>query len=514
MKQSHSNIKWYALIALALIMVSLGTSQFINNVEQIKTKTQISVDNRTDLFRQYINFMSVLSDSLKLNIESHLHVKNDTYLHDSILNKIRFFPEYGIYSLKQDEASKVAGTLHILKDVDLNQTEILSEIESSLSLDSLLAPLTNKLQSTAWAYYASKNSFLYITPKHNLNEFQFNKMQYKKPFWTQAIPENNPEHRMVITDIYKDGAGKGMMITISNPVITNGEFKGVVSIDISIKQMNNLLGVDPHIKSSMLVDENHIITASKKPELLATKLDLPSYNLGWTNLEQSFVYITPVLEKELYIVHKITKSQLWIQAIKESLFQWSLLAFGFILSIFSIQLFCISQHNKKLMMVDPLTQLYNRRGFEKLAQKLIAHSRREHSNGSVLLLDIDFFKQVNDQFGHNSGDQILVELSKILKTNNREDSIISRWGGEEFLILLADSDVSASMEVANRLHSKIRQTKLASKTNKNAIMKFTVSIGIAPLDSNETLEDAINHADKALYQAKQNGRNSTTIYQA
>lgn len=514
MRECQSKTKWYFLLALTLLAITLGARHFFNQVEKIKSQTQLIVDNRADLFRQYMSFMSVSSDSLKLGMESLLNSNLQPYLQTSIAKKIRFYPEYNLYSLDDDNAGQSTGTLHILKDVDLKNPEILSEIASSLSMDPIFYPLTNNLKLTAWAYYISKNHFLYISPKHSLKDFQFNAEQYTKPFWIQAMPENNPKHSMIISDVYEDGAGKGMMITLANPVLNNGEFKGIAAIDISIKQMNALLAVDTTLSSSMLVDENNIITASMKDNEIGTSLYCNKTNSknAWISFDGNLQYMTSVINNELYIVHKLTKSQLWLSALKESLFHLTLLMLGLILSFLSIQLYCASISNRNLMLIDPLTQLYNRRGFTTLSAKSIAHLKRDKKDYALLLLDLDFFKKINDQYGHNCGDQVLVELANILIENNREESIISRWGGEEFLILLPNADERSAMDVANRIHKKIQQTEVIPNQNSNTVIRFTTSIGIAFQNQNESLEEVINHADKALYQSKEKGRDTTSVY--
>jgi len=329
------------------------------------------------------------------------------------------------------------------------------------------------------------------------------------------MPENNPKHSMIISDVYKDGAGKGMMITLSNPVFHNDKFKGIAAIDISTQQMNALLAVDSTIKSSILVDENNIITASMKASEIGTSLDCNKTRnkSSWFSYNSQLLYMTSVINNELYIVHQITKSQLWLEALKKSLFQFSLIILGLVLSFLSIELYCISIRNRNLMLIDPLTKLYNRRGFAKLAEKPIAHLRRDKKGYAVLLLDLDFFKTINDQFGHATGDQVLKTLAQILLSNNREESIISRWGGEEFLILLPKADLQSALDVANRIHEKIHQAEVISKQDGNTVIKFTTSIGIALQQPNDGLEDVINHADKALYQAKDKGRDTTSVYQ-
>lgn len=172
----------------------------------------------------------------------------------------------------------------------------------------------------------------------------------------------------------------------------------------------------------------------------------------------------------------------------------------------------IQMLNKKLEQmsrVDGLTGLFNRRYWEE--QFLLEHKRSQRSNAdaSVIMLDIDHFKAVNDNYGHMAGDHIIRTLAKIIKKSTRETDISGRYGGEEFAILLPDTDSQNAQQVAERI--RFMCEKLTT-SYEGIQIDFTVSLGIADFDSSYTNHMAwLDTADKALYSAKEGGRNRVCI---
>ncbi len=158
-----------------------------------------------------------------------------------------------------------------------------------------------------------------------------------------------------------------------------------------------------------------------------------------------------------------------------------------------------------LSTIDSLTNIYNRRYFFEMAQNLISIALREQKVVSLLMLDIDFFKDINDEHGHQAGDFILVSLSKEVKSIMRESDIFGRVGGEEFAVLLHNTAHDGAQVIAEKIRKTIEnKTFLYNGTP----IKLTVSIGISVLDeSSKSVEILYKKADKRLYQAKREGRN-------
>jgi diguanylate cyclase (GGDEF)-like protein len=154
---------------------------------------------------------------------------------------------------------------------------------------------------------------------------------------------------------------------------------------------------------------------------------------------------------------------------------------------------------------DAMTGLKNRRFLEEYIDTLIATVQRQKTNISILMLDLDYFKMVNDTYGHDAGDTVLKSLAKVLKQSVRASDIVIRYGGEEFLILLQNTCGDAADQVAEKIRASVEAMKIPVG---GTTLQKTISIGIAdfPNDS-ETFWQAVKYADVALYQAKETGRN-------
>ncbi|QDG34782.1 GGDEF domain-containing protein [Alteromonas mediterranea] len=160
---------------------------------------------------------------------------------------------------------------------------------------------------------------------------------------------------------------------------------------------------------------------------------------------------------------------------------------------------------------DTLTPLLNRRAANDDVLKMISQSRRAFVPLSFLLLDIDFFKKINDAFGHEEGDRILIKLSHVLLEQVRETDVVARWGGEEFLMVLFNTDIKDIKLFSERLHNAISEIRLPSGKPLTASIGGTV-LEKDDLDQPNLIAQQLLKADKALYEAKANKRAHTRIY--
>ena len=154
---------------------------------------------------------------------------------------------------------------------------------------------------------------------------------------------------------------------------------------------------------------------------------------------------------------------------------------------------------------DPLSGLWNRRHFLNLLEKARQQKRRKDEDYSLLILDVDHFKNINDQFGHDKGDEALVQLAKTLENRVRDTDSVCRWGGEEFTILLPQTDIGNAAHLAECLRISVFGIQISE------LPRITVSIGVAQHQAEETTESLIKRADAALYQAKAAGRNTVVV---
>ncbi len=161
--------------------------------------------------------------------------------------------------------------------------------------------------------------------------------------------------------------------------------------------------------------------------------------------------------------------------------------------------------------IDPLTQIFNRRHFFEVAHKELERSQRYKRPLSIIILDLDHFKKVNDTYGHGVGDEVLRRISTLNKENLRENDIFARYGGEEFVILLPETDIEQAYQMAERMREKCAKTPL--KIGKKSI-NMTISFGVSSLGKEKLpLDKLLLRADKALYKSKKGGRNQVTVWE-
>jgi diguanylate cyclase (GGDEF)-like protein len=172
---------------------------------------------------------------------------------------------------------------------------------------------------------------------------------------------------------------------------------------------------------------------------------------------------------------------------------------------------------EKMVYHDFLTDVLNRRGFLARAEKVFSralYAQKNLNQGnscqrfSILLIDVDYFKRVNDTYGHDTGDVVLRSVAQLLSERLRGYDIIGRWGGEEFIVLLAGITREASAVVAEDVRKQFEQSQMLYKKKKISV---TVSIGISSFLKQKTLEQIICQADAAMYYAKQHGRNMVKV---
>ncbi len=166
--------------------------------------------------------------------------------------------------------------------------------------------------------------------------------------------------------------------------------------------------------------------------------------------------------------------------------------------------------------MDALTGLNNRRQFEVRLKEEYSSANRQNTPLCAIMIDIDFFKKFNDTYGHAIGDTVLRTTANVIKEQLREYDIPSRYGGEEFCILLPQTNIDEAKIVAERLRASVENKKIEIQTNKNEQIKHisvTISVGLAQLDIKDMADDLYMKADRALYEAKEQGRNRVVVYE-
>ncbi|MFZ4539465.1 GGDEF domain-containing protein [Propionivibrio sp.] len=166
---------------------------------------------------------------------------------------------------------------------------------------------------------------------------------------------------------------------------------------------------------------------------------------------------------------------------------------------------------REAAFVDGLTGLVNRRGFDMALAACLSEIETGGPGPSLLLADIDFFKQVNDTYGHLLGDKVIRAVAQILKANVKGKDTAARYGGEEFAVLLPETTLDGARVVAEKIRTTIEGSRVRRSNNNQEIAQITVSFGVASYCAGETASEFIERADKALYVSKKQGRNRVSL---
>ena len=197
----------------------------------------------------------------------------------------------------------------------------------------------------------------------------------------------------------------------------------------------------------------------------------------------------------------------------KDIFSKYLLIFFLILLIVLISIvssyICITDKNKLkiLSQTDYLTKVFNRVRFMEMASYEFDRAERYGSTFSIVMIDIDFFKKINDSYGHNLGDEVLVELCNLITKNLRKTDLFARWGGEEFVCLLPDTDAHGALTLSENIRKKVEEKHFYH------IGHITISLGVYQMSPRDVfVGDIIEKADKALYKSKNSGRNKVSLW--
>lgn len=502
-------------ILLFLCVVLLGIYQYQFQYESHLNQDYEVFALRSDLMENYVQQMSSNNIAMKAIFESAYSAAEKGDIAYPEIDSMEYYPTYDVYALSPLENPTLKflkGTITLSGQLVPDDPELQNQLNACLMIDSYFGAISTSLDEAIWSYYTSQQGFIYMNPAHTVSEFQFSNDLYDKEFWSEAAPENNPEMTQVITSLYDDAAGQGLMISISNPIVINQTFVGVISYDIGIRPMNKLLESGPSIGDTTLFDEKGLLVAQKDLTSAGKSIELPAqyaYDV-WEDTNNDLVIVSTVVDSELFIMHTVNKYALRHATASSSALFWTLEVILAIMILLFFNNYQLAAERKELMLIDPLTNLYNRRGLKEMIHKFFSQSQRTNTTCAVFLVDIDHFKKVNDRYGHNCGDEVIKSVAKVLLKSNRAYSTVARWGGEEFLVFIPDIDETHVFSIAERF-----RTLVSSQSHCVKEVKVTISIGVyynRVLDA--PFEDMVIKADRALYHAKNTGRNRTVIFNA
>lgn len=379
------------------------------------------------------------------------------------------------------------------------------EIAAAAAMDAQIQTALEVNRDVAWLYYLSASGFIYIAPRVPPEQFQFTPQLYERDYWREASPSANPTRRTIMKGPYQDLAGQGWILTVAKPVYDGDTFLGITALDLRVESMERMGQMIQTIGESMLVSENNRVMAHsdgpaprviEQPALSAEVLAWREGRLGdrWLSSE--------IVKDELWLVHRLRPAELYWKAAQESVSVWLMSA------LLALSGFLLLRLRKALATVtlltytDPLTKALNRRGFYERSALLLAQAQRKNQPLALMIMDIDFFKKVNDTYGHDVGDSVLQQVGGYLQAARRPSDLFCRWGGEEFIVLLCLEQTADALAAAERMRQEAQRTRIPPGDH-----PVTLSAGLVLLQANESVDAAVKRADLLLYQAKQGGRN-------
>ncbi|WP_391086915.1 diguanylate cyclase domain-containing protein [Vibrio sp. NH-UV-68] len=483
---------------------------FGNYKDEVRLEVKRSLNERAELVEQYLEVTIHLVELMRKQMEMNIHLSSAQRLVHPHYENAKDHVGYRVWYLEKgsqrgplqsnSDANPVAITSGI-GSIDEHSEQLKHELHAALSLVVDIATVREDLEYI-WAYYTSLQKFIHISPFVSLDSFHFSEELFHKPFWFAAIPQNNPDRKTVISELYDDAAGQGLMISISSPVYENDAFRGVVSLDIGLNRLNEALSLGTIPGESVLVDENGQYLAKASPFLLGEKaIDLSTLLREEAYYEEKdYVRFTiPIVPGEVYLLHRMSRWDKNMMVLRQLALYLSLSSFSLlvIFLLFSIKI-SVSQL-KELAEKDSLTSLLNRRTIEELTQSLIKTQSRVIS---CLMIDIDHFKRVNDVYGHSVGDKVIQSVAEVLSCSCQNGELIGRVGGEEFLVVLPYVDGPMAKTLAEHIRHRVSTKRIGAQA-----ISVTLSIGCAQRHYGENYDTFIRRSDKALYQAKRQGRN-------
>jgi len=361
-------------------------------------------------------------------------------------------------------------------------------------------------------YYTSKGLIEQIKEDNPQNKWYFNFKEFQNSHEINLDFNNNIDSSLIMFINYKifddeshmiGATGIGLKISYINDMLKRFRQKFLFNVYfinkngkvvLSERGINNLKNIDDDSKLAKFKDE----LISKEDQVLQYVRDDESYLIKTK-------YI-PELDLHLIVEAKISN---FTQKLKQTFYLNLFISLLVTIIVTLIIIYIIRSYNVKLEHLanyDTLTNLPNRRTFNERLEHFFLLKKRQNIPLSILLIDIDNFKSINDTQGHLIGDKVLQRISKVLKNNIRKTDIIARWGGEEFTIVLINANADESKIMAEKLRKSLEVDSVLYSLAKHEV---TGSFGLSEVQKNDTISSLLQRVDDALYKAKASGKNCT-----
>jgi len=518
----------FIVIIVIIITFFNQYSSLIEDIETTAKSKEAQINRQIDLSKGFIDLITIYgNDYLKHNVakdaELYRYLKYNTASNS-----------YNLDAIEGTNYQQIAGNLTGIGKMPESGI-YREEINLALHLNQNFSSIYNKMPDVAWLYYTSENNFINIYPWTKSKDFSFKEDLKAEKFYTYVTPENDPLRESVWTPVYLDHAGKGLMVTLSSPIYNANTFMGVVSLDFTNKQLSEI--IKSNYEAYIIDDTDSVMATStdmkfdkdviKFDSVLNTTSDnvkkIKEINSNQIKrLGDYYIYAVAFDNAPWKMYVRVPVSSVVGKAALYSLpilIICSLLIFTFIevekRKKTEVQLkkslYELTSYQKKLedaAKYDFLTATVNRRGLIDIFNNNI---ERETNNPVFFIMgDIDHFKKFNDIYGHAAGDKVLMEIARIMQRNIRNNDVVCRWGGEEFIIMLLDRKYDEALLIAENIRKEIESTVIPWDNSQE--LKATMTFGVAEHDYGDSIESSISKADAAMYIGKGKGRNQVVDY--
>jgi diguanylate cyclase (GGDEF)-like protein len=457
----------------------------------------------------------VIGPTLILGLWTYAEARNNLY--NNVKMNLEYVTEDTITDLKlylNDFGSSLA---------TMSQFSLIKEVQQDITkMDEVIDILHNFISyhpTVSYIYIGLEDgSFLYPTQSNMPVPADFDPTE--RNWYQQAKVKGT----IIWTDIYYS-VSEEAMITAAVPIYNNNNLIGVLAADFTLNNLAHRLGKqyvhqDQYL---MVLDTNNNIIYHPQNHLIGHQVNglsgqdgIIEFDLALIDQDQkgnAFAYYSMENELGIKVITYVLKSVLLSENV--SILTRTGIVLTATLSLLSISFIFFFSMNKKYSVLkevhlklkkesnyDDLTGVYNRKYILELL-----NSSENNSDLTIMMLDIDHFKQINDKYGHQAGDEALRKVAQAIKGSLRSQDKVGRYGGEEFIILLPNTDIDKTYVIAERIRSNVEYIQY---TNKD--LKTTISIGVAMWQQNyNNMDDLIKEADRQLYRAKFSGRNQVQV---
>ncbi len=500
-------------VGLVLFAASTYYGNLVVEMERTGHSALETIGGRANMGLSFIETMSAygtayLRDNLKVDTSD---------LHDYL----KYNPETDSYSLDAFESTALqlkAGNLTGKGEIPTD-AEVVEELGLVFLYNSFFSQIYARMPEISRIYYTSRNGFQNVYPWVHSRERAYSDELLQAPFFLRAGPESNPSHWPVWVTAPAGTEGEDKILSLSAPVYDGVRLRGVVTIDYAGKTLLEPLAKEDADYETFLVDKQLCVVSAlnneKIDQSLVEVLGLTAEEEGQLrgageaqafSVGRYFVYKSTIPETTIMLVVAIPQSRVVLKAFFLT-FPIILVAALLLGSLYILAgLRRVERKLKLTSITDPLTGLKNRRYLDRVIDEELVKAGKNRQKLSLISLDIDRFKNVNDIWGHQVGDEVLKLVGESIMTKLcREDTLV-RMGGEEFMVLLPRTGIQEAFEVAEKIRLAVKAAEHPRSGN------ITVSLGIAEYRPGESCSDLYRRVDKAMYAAKLAGRDRTHIY--